>query len=201
MNRPSRTPRADLTERPSKSQLKRDMLAVQDLGESLVKLSDERLESLHLPERLMDAIQLVRRIRAHEGRRRQMQFIGRLMREEADIEAIRRVLEDEHHQHRVDTALMHEAERWREALLDEPGGLDRWLNAWPDSRKAIEPLVAAARAELAGGVRGRHYRELFRLLRDTLMQAAARSAAGGSLEVAGEQDEALAPGTEQSGHD
>jgi len=172
MTRPSRTPKDDTADRPSKSQLKRDMLAVQDLGEELVNLSDERLESLSLPERLFDAIQLVRRIRAHEGRRRQMQYIGRLMREEADVEAIRRVLEDEHHQHRIDTALMHDAERWREQLITDPGSLPRWLAAWPDTRKSIEPMLAAARAEIDGGVRGRHYRELFRLLRTTLSQPA-----------------------------
>lgn len=177
MTRPSRPPREEIAERPSKSQMKRDMLALQDMGENLVSLSDERLESLQLPERLMDAIQLARRIHAHEGRRRQMQFIGRLMREEVDVEAIRRLLESEHHQHRVDTAMMHEAERWREQLLTEATAIERWLQAWPDSRKTIEPLLAAARAEFDGGVRGRHYRELFRLLRTTLSQPADLSGA------------------------
>ncbi len=182
MTRPSRTPRDDPADPPSKSQLKRDMLAVQNLGEDLVNMSDERLESLKLPERLLDAIQLVRRIRAHEGRRRQMQYIGRLMREEADVEAIRRVLEDEHHQHRIDTALMHDAERWREQLITDPASLPRWLAVWPDTRKTIEPLLAAARAEIGGGVRGRHYRELFRLLRTTLSRPAGESGAASPAE-------------------
>lgn len=165
------------------------MLALQALGEDLVNLSDERLASLQLPERLLDAIQLVRKIRAHEGRRRQMQYIGRLMREEADVEAIRRVLEDEHHQHRIDTALMHDAERWREQLISEPAALPRWLAAWPDTRKAIEPLLAGARAEIDGGIRGRHYRELFRLLRTTLSQPAAPPSADAS---GGRNDDASA---------
>jgi ribosome-associated protein len=170
MPRPDRTPTGDLTDRPSKSQRKRDSLALQDLGESLVTLSDERLRSLALPERLVDAIQLVRTIRAHEGRRRQMQFIGRLMREEADVEAIRRALEDEHHQHRVDTALMHEAERWRDQLLTDPAAVERWLVRAPDSRAHLDTALASARSEWAVGVRGRHYRELFRFIRASLAE-------------------------------
>jgi hypothetical protein len=57
--------------------------------------------------------------------------------------------------------------------------MDRWLNVWPDSRKTVEPLVAAARAEIDGGVRGRHYRELFRLIRDTLTRAVPEAAPAG----------------------
>jgi len=158
----------DQTERPSKSQRKRDSHALQYLGEQLVEMSDERLLALGVPERLLDAIRLVRTIRAHEGRRRQMQYIGRLMREEVDVDAIRGALEEEHSRHRIDTAMMHEAERWREQLIAEPGTLKRWIDRWPDTRPRIEALITAARSELESGSRGRHYRDLYRLLRDTL---------------------------------
>ncbi|MEN9774640.1 MAG: hypothetical protein RL322_1710 [Pseudomonadota bacterium] len=171
MRRSSPLPDEDQTERPSKSQRKRDSHALQDLGEQLVELSDERLLALGVPERLHDAIRLVRTIRAHEGRRRQMQYIGRLMREEVDVDALRGALEEEHSRHRIDTALMHEAERWREQLIAEPDALIRWVDRWPDTRPRIEALVTAARSEVASGTRGRHYRDLYRLLRDTLTAA------------------------------
>src|SRR5256885_5763215 len=75
-------------ERPSKSQRKRNMHALQDLGVELVELSDERLAAVDLPEPLREAVAEARRITDFEGRRRQMQYIGKLMRE-IDPEPIR----------------------------------------------------------------------------------------------------------------
>lgn len=171
MPRNASTQAGDLFDPPSKSQKKRDSHALQLLGESLLEMSDERLIGLGVPERLHDAIRLARSIRAHEGRRRQMQYIGRLMREDVDVEAIRSAIDAEHSRHRLDTAVMHEAERWREKVLADSAEAARWLAAWPDTRLRFEPLLSGARAELAGGQRARHYRDLFRLIRDTLSQA------------------------------
>lgn len=159
------------TEAPSKSQLKRDSHALQTLGAQLIDLSDERLAKLPLGERLLDAIRLARTIRAREGLRRQIQYIGRLMRE-ADSEAIRLAIEGDQMRHRADTALMHSAERWRERLLSDPEAAKQWLDQHPLTRVSLTTHVTGARAELASEQRGRHYRELFRLLRDTLQAAA-----------------------------
>ena len=78
--------------RPSKTRLKREMEALQDLGETLVGLDRSRLAELDLPERLVDAIELARGITRHEARRRQMQYVGRLMRD-VDPAPIRAALE------------------------------------------------------------------------------------------------------------
>lgn len=152
---------------PSKSQRKRDSHALQELGEQLVGLSDERLLQLPITERMIDAVRLARGIRAHEGRRRQMQFIGRLMRE-ADHEAIRQVIEGDRQLHRAETALMHAAEHWRERLLDDPAAVNLWLERHPETGQALPTLIEKARAEVASGQLGRRYRELFRLVRTTL---------------------------------
>ena len=77
--------------RPSKSQRKKEVHALQDLGVELVALSDERLAALELPERLRDAVMEARRITAREARRRQLQYIGKLMRK-VDAEPIRAAL-------------------------------------------------------------------------------------------------------------
>jgi ribosome-associated protein len=152
---------------PSKSQRKRDSHALQELGEQLVELSDERLLQLPITERMIDAVRLARGIRAHEGRRRQMQFIGRLMRE-ADHEAIRQVIEGDRQLHRAETALMHAAEQWRERLLDDPAAVNVWLERHPETGQGLTVLIEKARSEIASGQRGRRYRELFRLVRTTL---------------------------------
>jgi ribosome-associated protein len=156
-----------LSDAPSKSQLKRDSHALQTLGASLLDLSDERLRTLPLGDRLLDAVKLARTIRAREGRRRQIQYIGRLMRE-INSEAIREALEGDQARHRADTAIMHAAERWRDRLLAEPNALTQWSEQYPLTREQVVRTLAGARTELAASQRGRHFRELFRLLRDTL---------------------------------
>lgn len=154
-------------EEPSKSQRKREMLALQALGESLLPLADERLDHLPLTPELIDAVRTARAIRAHEGRRRQLQYIGRLMRE-IDADALRAALSDETRQHRMATAVMHAAERWRERILADDRALGDWFAQYPDTRESLEPLVPRARGELAAAGPGRAFRELFRKIRDRL---------------------------------
>ena len=77
-----------IAERPSKSQRKRDMTELQQLGVRLVACNPDQLARLNLPELLRDAVLAAQRIHAHEGRRRQLQYIGRLMRN-SDADAIR----------------------------------------------------------------------------------------------------------------
>lgn len=155
-------------EAPSKSQRKRDMHALQALGERLVEAPASMLASMDLPEPLCDAIALARRITAHEGRRRQMQLIGRLMRS-VDADAIRGRLELDDARHRTQTAVMHAAERWRDALLAAPDRLGEFVERHPGAAgRDVHPVLRAALSEAARGRRGRHYRELFRVLRDAL---------------------------------
>ena len=163
-SRPHESQRA---EEPSKSQRKREMLALQALGESLLSLADDRLERLPVTPELIDAVRAARAIRAHEGRRRQLQYIGRLMRE-IDADALRGALADETREHRVATAVMHAAERWRERMLADDQVLRNWVGQYPETGDAIEALVGRARCELASGGPGRAYRELFRKIRDRL---------------------------------
>ena len=88
---PDKTEDAAQRERPSKTQLKKAMHELQELGEALVTLPDDRVAMLALPDSLLSAVQEFRRTRSHEGRRRQMQFIGKLMRR-IDPEPIRQAV-------------------------------------------------------------------------------------------------------------
>jgi ribosome-associated protein len=140
---------------------------LQALGAQLIDLRDDALLRLPLDEELIDAVRLARSIRAHEGRRRQVQLIGKLMRR-ADSDAIRAALTSEGREHRLATAVMHAAESWRERILADDRVLANWLGEFPDSRDSVEPLVPRARAELAAGSTGRAFRELYRRLRESL---------------------------------
>src|SRR5690606_32775500 len=133
----------------------------------LVPLPDERLERLPIGEALIDAIRLARGIHSREGRRRQLQYIGRLMRD-VDADALREALAEETREQRADIARMHAAERWRKRIVADDDALHEWVERHPDPRDAVAGLAARARAELAGNGPGRAYRELFRRLRDRL---------------------------------
>ncbi|MBL8383972.1 MAG: DUF615 domain-containing protein [Burkholderiales bacterium] len=155
-------------DRPSKSQMKRDMTALQDLGRELAALSPERLAQLALPDRLRDAIADFRRITAHEGARRQMQFIGRLMRD-VDPAPLRDALERFHGTSRAEVAEMHAAERWRERLLADPQVLAEFAAAHPAADQVrLRALVRGAAAEKTLGKPPRQYRELYRALREAM---------------------------------
>ena len=104
---------------PSRSAKKRESLALQALGEELANLAPQEVQALNLPPDLAEALALYARLRDHEGRRRQMQYIGRLMRE-ADAEPIRAALDQRKETSAAATAALHRAEQWRERLLAAP---------------------------------------------------------------------------------
>ena len=150
----------------SKTRKKKDMLALQVLGVQLVELNEQQLESMQLPEALLDAVLEAKRLTKHEARRRQMQFIGRLMRD-IDAAPIYDRLEKWLGQGREHTAQLHALERWREDLLAGDPALERFMQAYPgaDSQK-LRSLIRNARREQAASLPPKNYRELFRVLRE-----------------------------------
>ena len=155
-------------ERPSKSQLKREMEALQALGKRLVEINDEQLASVELPERLREAVLEARRIRSREGRRRQLQYIGKLMRD-LDPAPIRARFDAWDGQSTAATAAHHHAERWRERLLDEEDALTEFARECPAADlQQLRVCMREARKDRLAGRASRHYRDLFRLVRAAL---------------------------------
>ena len=101
---------------PSRSEKKRQSLALQEMGEELTRLGPQEVKNLDLPPDLAEALSLYGRISNHEGRRRQLQFIGRIMRE-LDPAPIRAALDARREKSATATAALHKAEQWRERLL------------------------------------------------------------------------------------
>jgi len=155
---------------PSKTRRKAAMHDLQDLGEALVALDARRLAELaaetELPERLVDAIAEARTITAWGGRKRQLQYVGKLMRD-VDPEPIRRRLDAWAHGHHLNTARQHALESLRERLLAEPAARDTLAADHPElNRPRLAALIARARAERVSGAPPHAYRELFRELKD-----------------------------------
>ena len=177
---------------PSRSAKKRQSLALQNLGEELTRLAPAELRDFDLPPDLLEALALYARIRDHEGRRRQMQYIGRLMRE-TDAERLRAARAARREAVSADTARFHLVEQWRERLLAAPeadveGLLQTILQAMPPltdgqavaDRPTPEELrrlvreareARAARKATAGVVAPHASRALFRALNRALAPA------------------------------
>lgn len=154
-------------EGPSKSQKKRDMQALQDLGEALIKLSAERLAKLDIPESLRDAVRDAHRMQARtEAMRRQMQYIGRLMRE-ADPAPIRAALDALNGNSRAETARMHRLETLRERFLEDESVASEIATIYPGADiQHLRQLRRNALRERDQNKPPRAFRELFRELRD-----------------------------------
>jgi ribosome-associated protein len=158
-------------EPPSKSQLKREAESVQQMGKSLVELPAARyaavMAKLDLPEALHEAIAACRAINARGGRKRQLQYIGKLMRG-IDAEPVRSALAALEGRDRTETAQLHRLERWRERLIAEgDGALAELLDEYPAAdRQRLRQLTAKARKERDAGQSPAAARALFRALRE-----------------------------------
>lgn len=136
----------------SKTRLKREMEALQELGEELVRLSPARLSALELPEVLREAVVAARNITAHGGRRRQLQYIGRLMRD-VDAEAIRLALQATDRPRGQPEPTPQPALAWRDRLV--AGGdsaLNELLQEYPGGdRQRLRQLARSARGKGGSG--------------------------------------------------
>lgn len=150
---------------PSKSQLKREMQALQDLGEQLAALPAYRIDVLDAPDSLRQALREMQRIRSHEGRRRHAQYIGKLMRK-TDPAPLRQALIDATGESREAVARMHTLEDWRERLLQNDESLTAFIQEHPHTNApALRKLVRIVRAELAADKPPRQYRALYQHLK------------------------------------
>lgn len=162
---------------PSRTQRKQDSDALQSLGADLCGLRQDALLALNLPERLLEALAQAARITDFEGRRRQMQFVGKLMRQldEAQLQSVREALARERIAPARETRLLHDTEDWRARMLGSDGAVTEWLARFPatDSQQ-LRALLRQARKDTqaapAGQAprHGRAYRELFQTLRAQL---------------------------------
>ncbi len=157
----------------SKTRRKRQMKELQDAGAELVKLSGEQLARLELPEELREAVLDCRRFTKHEAIRRQLQYIGRIMRD-LDAGPIFEQLAQIKAPSRRQAALFHVAERWRRDLLDDPDSMKRFVQEFPEADPhRLRELVDEARAEQSAHRPPRRFRELFHVL-NAMLQGHAR---------------------------
>ena len=162
---------------PSKTQLKAEADEKQALGEALLTLRADLMARLSLPDKLLDALKEARRITNFEGRRRQMQFIGKLMRP-LDTEPIRAAIDEQANGSADLTLALHLAEQWRDKLIASDDALSQWLTAYPDTdSQQLRALIRQARKDIAkpevpgeAPRHGKSYREIFQLVKLAMAQ-------------------------------
>ena len=169
----------------SRTDLKRESDELQDLGKELLSLRADLFESVGLPEKLVDALAEAKRITNFEGKRRQMQYVGKIMRklEPALVQAARQALEEQHKGSATEKLQLHLVEQWRDRLIADDDSLAPWMAEHPDTdtqqlralirqaRKDAQPAGKEANVQVSQGLaprKGRAYRELFQLVREHL---------------------------------
>ncbi len=172
----------------SKTDLKQKSNELQKLGEDLLDLRTDLMQQLlalgHLPDLLHEAVLSAKKITDFEGKRRQMQYVGKLMRklDSTQVEAMRDALSVQHNGSAEETQMLHLAEAWRNRLLQDDAAMEDWLGTYPgtDSQQ-LRALVRQARkdglpdkAAVSQGLlprQGRAYRDIFQILRQHLLQS------------------------------
>jgi ribosome-associated protein len=149
----------------SRTKKKHHVEELQKLGAALVDLPPLQLESLALPDVLLKAVLDAQRITSHEARRRQIQYIGKVMRK-VDPEPVRAALAAVDGQSAAARAQQRRLESWRGRLIDDDAALTEYAGAHPGADlQALRTLIRNARKEIAEGKPPRAQRELFRVLR------------------------------------
>ncbi|MGH8371937.1 MAG: ribosome biogenesis factor YjgA [Gammaproteobacteria bacterium] len=151
--------------RPSRGQLKREVEALQRLGEELVTLPENQLAALPLPEKLRDAVEFARSITSHGALKRQRQYIGKLMRN-VDPVPIRARLDEFRNTDRLAKARFQQIERWRDRLIAEGDiALTEFMDQCPTADgQQLRQLMRAAVEEVRNNRPPRHARALFRYI-------------------------------------
>jgi ribosome-associated protein len=165
----------------SRTDLKKQSDHLQHLGEQLLTLRKGLLDKLALPDKLLDALTEAKRITNFEGKRRQMQFIGKLMRklDEDTVKAVETALEVQHQGSAQEKQRLHVAEHWRDRLVADDQALTDWLALNADAdlqhlrslvRQARKDAQAKAADESAGKAarHGKAYREIFQIVQAAL---------------------------------
>ena len=156
-------------ERPSKSQLKRDMTALQKMGAVLVAAPSDRVKRVPMPVDVLEAIMECQQITNHEGRRRQLQYVGKKMRtlEDSEVAVIQTAIDSWNGASKSETAALHAIERQRERLLADDNALTALREKYPDlDIQHARNLRRNARKEQAEQKSPKAYREIFQLLKN-----------------------------------
>lgn len=175
-NQPVVVDEEDVVLPPSKTKIKKQMHELRDLGKELSELGKDQLAQLDIPDTLREALREMKNINTFGAQRRQIQYIGKLMRDVDPVPIIAKLDtwkgKSQHH-----VAYMHQLERWRERLLESEDALTELLSAHPEAdAQRLRTLIRNAQKEMKMQKPAKNYREIFQVLREIIPEPAPQSA-------------------------
>jgi len=175
-NQPAAVDEEDEELPPSKTKIKKQMHELRDLGKELTELGKDQLAQLDIPDTLREALREMKNINTFGAQRRQIQYIGKLMRDVDPVPILAKLDtwkgKSQHH-----VAYMHQLERWRERLLESEDALTDLLSAHPQAdAQRLRTLIRNAQREIKAQKPAKNYREIFQVLREVIPEPALHSA-------------------------
>ena len=157
----------DESQEKSKTQVKKEMHALQALGEELTQLNKSQLASMPLPDNLRAAVEQAQGMKKREGFRRQLQYIGKLMRS-TETDAIQAAFAELQEQQNRDARSLHIVEQWRDDLINgDDSVITKFISAFPDTdRQQLRQLVRGAKQEASQQKPPAQARKLFKFIRE-----------------------------------
>ena len=154
----------------SKTQLKKEADDVQTLGVEIAQLPKQKITSLSLPDDAKEAIIFYQHIKKNSAKRRQAQYIGKILRG-LDLSQVNEELNVIKNISKLRIKLEHEAERWREKLISSPAALDEFINQYQPDVSNLNQTISNARKELLADKKSKNYRNLYRLILESIQKS------------------------------
>ena len=154
----------------SKTQLKKEADDVQTLGVEIAQLPKQKITSLSLPDDAKEAIIFYQHIKKNSAKRRQAQYIGKILRG-LDLSQVIEELNVIKNISKLRIKLEHEAERWREKLISSPAALDEFINQYQPDISNLNQTISNARKESLADKKSKNYRNLYRLILESIQKS------------------------------
>ncbi len=176
---------------PSRSQRRREAWDVLELAEKLVALSTSALKEVPLEEKILDAVKMAQKITSHIAHKRQVHYLAKLMRKDADLDAIRNAVDKPLEVRRRETAEMHLMERWRDRLMaDGDAAVDELLIQFPDmDRQRLRQLIRQAHVEKRDNRPPSAYRNIFQMLKAQIASSPEKAPVTGDEQESDEDED------------
>ena len=154
----------------SKTQLKKEADDVQTIGVEIAQLPKQKITSLSLPDDAKEAIIFYQNIKKNSAKRRQAQYIGKILRG-LDLSQVIEELNVIKNISKLRIKLEHEAERWREKLISSPAALDEFINQYQPDISNLNQTISNARKESLADKKSKNYRNLYRLILESIQKS------------------------------
>lgn len=156
---------------PSKTQIKQQMLAITDLGKTLCQMPPDRVKKAPLSENVLEQVSEYHRCKSFGAKKRQINYIGKLLREEP-VEELQAWIEGSSLPQKLETLNMHAAEKWREALINDPNALQDLINAYPQAATLnLNQRIRQAQHERKLQKTPKNYRQIYKLIYDLIKKS------------------------------